>query len=60
VQDFEGGLPLSLDPQIGELLPNRRAGGKLAMTDIYPATLMLVVSLAIWAAIAWVLIERIG
>jgi hypothetical protein len=36
------------------------AGGKLAMTDIYPATLMLAVSLAIWAGIAWVLIERIG
>jgi hypothetical protein len=30
------------------------------MTDIYPATLMLAVSLAIWAGIAWVLIERIG
>ena len=30
------------------------------MTDIYPGTLMLAVSLAIWARNAWVLIERIG
>jgi hypothetical protein len=30
------------------------------MTDIYPATLMRAVSLAICAGIAWVLIERIG
>jgi hypothetical protein len=30
------------------------------MTDIFPATLMLAASLAIWAGIAWVLIERIG
>jgi hypothetical protein len=30
------------------------------MTDIYPVTLMLAVSLAIWTGIAWVLIERVG
>jgi hypothetical protein len=30
------------------------------MTDIYPATFMFAVSLAVWAGIAWVLIERIG
>jgi hypothetical protein len=30
------------------------------MTDIYPVTLMLAVSLATWAGIAWVLIERVG
>jgi hypothetical protein len=37
-----------------------RGAGATSMTDIYPATLMLAVSLAIWAGIAWVLIERIG
>jgi hypothetical protein len=30
------------------------------MTDNYSAALMLAGSLAIWAGIAWVLIERIG
>jgi hypothetical protein len=30
------------------------------MTDILPETLMLAASLAIWAGIAWLLIERIG
>jgi hypothetical protein len=34
--------------------------GKLAMTDIFPATLMLATTLAIWAGIAWLLIELIG
>jgi hypothetical protein len=59
VHYLEGGLPRPLDPQIGEPLPTSRRR-KVAMTDIYPATLMLGVSLAIWAGIAWVLIERIG
>ena len=30
------------------------------MTDVVPATLMLAMTLGIWAGIAWLLIERIG
>jgi hypothetical protein len=63
-----GGLPMggALKPSAldatrpGEPLAYSRVGRKLAMTDIFPATLMLAASLAIWAGIAWLLIERIG
>jgi hypothetical protein len=55
------GLPLrSRCNRPGEPLAYLRAGRKLAMTDIFPETLMLAASLAIWAGIAWLLIERIG
>ena len=44
----------------GEPPAHLRAGGKLAMADIFPGTLILATTLGIWAGIAWVLIERIG
>jgi hypothetical protein len=44
----------------GEPPAHLRAGGKLAMADIFPGTLILATPLGIWAGIAWVLIERIG
>jgi hypothetical protein len=45
-----GGLPLrSRCNRPGEPLAYLRAGRKLAMTDIFPETLMLAASLAIWA-----------
>ena len=53
--------PSALDAtRPGEPLAYLRAGRKLAMTDIFPATLMLATTLRIWAGIAWLLIERIG
>jgi hypothetical protein len=56
-----GGFPLrSRCNRPGEPLAYLRAGRKLAMRDIFPGTLMLAASLAIWAGIAWLLIERIG
>jgi hypothetical protein len=47
---LEGGLPLSLDPH------NPAA----SYLRVYPATLMLAVTLAIWAGIARGLIERLA
>jgi hypothetical protein len=63
-----GGLPIAAGllalrsdaTRPGEPLAYLRAGRKLAMTDIFPATLMLATTLGIWAGIAWLLIERIG
>jgi hypothetical protein len=60
VQILKGGLPLSLDPHNRRAASYLRTGGNRAMTDIFPATLMLAAALAIWAGIAWLLIERIG
>jgi hypothetical protein len=69
VRFFRGGRPPSAlcvgrladraatDPVIRSPTSRRK---DLAMTDIFPETLMLAASLAIWAGIAWLLIERIG
>jgi hypothetical protein len=43
----------------GEPLAYSCVGRKLAMTDIMPTSLMLAATLAIWAGIAWLLVERI-
>ena len=61
-----GGLPIAAGllalrfdatGPVSRLLGTKEEAG---MTDVVPATLMLAMSLGIWAGIAWLLIERIG